>query len=74
VSEAVTGERTFARSATGGGDAKALRNDGLSTVEFALGTETAHAVDERTTRQAICQTAQISAHLPAEFDSSSTEA
>lgn len=74
VSEAVTGERTFARSATGGGDAKALRNDGLSTVEFALGTETAHAVDERTTRQALCQTAQIYAHLPAAFDSSSTEA
>lgn len=57
--EAVTGERTLARSATGGGDAKALRNEGLSAVEFALGTETAHAVDERTTRGALRQTAQI---------------
>lgn len=59
ASEAVTGERTLARSATGGGDAKPLRNHGLSAVEFALGTETAHAVDERMTRQALCQTAKI---------------
>jgi len=73
VSDAVTGERTFARSATGGGDAKALRNNDISTVEFALGTETAHAVDERTTRPALCQTACIYAQLPSMFNNKSRE-
>jgi|GEM_PF-3998880 succinyl-diaminopimelate desuccinylase len=48
-----TGERVFRRSATGGGDAKTLRNAGISPVEFALGTDTAHAVDERTTVDAL---------------------
>ena len=57
--EAVTGHRTLARSATGGGDAKALRNEGFSAVEFALGSETAHAVDERTSRRALSQTARV---------------
>lgn len=64
ASETVTGERTLARSATGGGDAKALRKRGVPTVEFALGTETAHAVDERTTREALLRTAQTYAELP----------
>lgn len=73
VSETVTGARTFARSATGGGDAKAIHTDGVSTVEFALGTETAHAVDERTTRRALCQTARIYAELPAIFHRESAE-
>jgi len=62
--EAVLDKRLFARSATGGGDAKTLRQQGISTVEFALGTETAHAVDERTTVTALSQTAKMYAAIP----------
>jgi len=46
TAETVTGEHVYRRSATGGGDAKKLRNAGIPTVEFALGTDTVHAVDE----------------------------
>lgn len=60
----VTDQRVFRRSATGGGDVKTLRNAGISTVEFALGTDTAHAVDERTTVEALVETAQIYTALP----------
>ena len=62
--EEVLNERMFARSATGGGDAKSLRNQGIPTVEFALGTQTAHAVDERTTVTALSQTAKIYGTIP----------
>jgi len=51
--EETTGERVYRRSATGGGDAKTLRNVGIPTVEFALGTDTVHAVDEYTTVEAL---------------------
>ncbi|MBX0325516.1 M20/M25/M40 family metallo-hydrolase [Halomicroarcula sp. F13] len=64
----VTGRKLLARSATGGGDAKTLRDRGISTVEFALGTETAHAVDERTTVDALAHTAEIYAALPAALE------
>jgi succinyl-diaminopimelate desuccinylase len=64
---AVTGERIFRRSATGGGDAKALRRAGVPTVEFGLGTDTVHAVDEYTTRDALVGNAEIFARLPAAF-------
>lgn len=59
-----TGDRVFRRSATGGGDAKKLRNAGVPTVEFALGTDTAHAADEYTTVDALRGNAQIYAALP----------
>ena len=62
--ESLLDGRLFARSATGGGDAKTLRQQGISTVEFALGTETAHAVDERTTVTALSQTAKIYGTIP----------
>ncbi|MGB9951018.1 M20 family metallopeptidase (plasmid) [Haloarcula marismortui] len=62
--ESVLDSRLFARSATGGGDAKTLRQQGISTVEFALGTETAYAVDERTTVTALSQTAKIYGAIP----------
>lgn len=42
----LTGERIFRRSATGGGDAKRLRNADIPTGEFALGTDAVHATDE----------------------------
>jgi succinyl-diaminopimelate desuccinylase len=46
TAEEVSDERVYRRSATGGGDAKQLRNAGIPTVEFAFGTDTVHAVDE----------------------------
>jgi succinyl-diaminopimelate desuccinylase len=60
----VTGERVYRRSATGGGDAKALRNAGIPTVEFALGTDTVHAVDEYTTLDALVGNALTYARVP----------
>ncbi|MFC7045908.1 M20 family metallopeptidase [Halobacteriaceae archaeon GCM10025711] len=67
VAEAVTGERIYRRSATGGGDAKKLRNAGVSTVEFALGTDTMHAVDEYTSVEALAANAAVYARLPYAF-------
>ncbi|NGM70531.1 M20 family metallopeptidase [Natronolimnobius sp. AArcel1] len=52
------------RSATGGGDAKRLRNAGIPTVEFAVGTDTVHACDEYTTVDALEATAAVYARLP----------
>ncbi len=65
LAAAVTGDRVYRRSATGGGDAKKLREAGIPTVEFALGTDTVHAVDEYTTLPALTETAQVYAGLPA---------
>ncbi|RKD88615.1 succinyl-diaminopimelate desuccinylase [Halopiger aswanensis] len=62
--EATTSERVYRRSATGGGDAKRLRNAGISTVEFALGTDTVHAVDEYTTVDALIGNATVYVRLP----------
>ncbi|PGF14119.1 acetylornithine deacetylase [Natrinema sp. CBA1119] len=62
--EETTGERVYRRSATGGGDAKTLRNAGIPTVEFALGTDTVHAVDEYTTVEALVGNATSYARLP----------
>ncbi|TKX43207.1 M20 family metallopeptidase [Halorubrum sp. ARQ200] len=61
----VTGDRVFRRSATGGGDAKKLRNAGISTVEFSLGTDTAHAPDEYVPVDALVDNAVVYARLPA---------
>jgi succinyl-diaminopimelate desuccinylase len=62
---AVTETDIYRRSATGGGDAKTLRNAGIPTVEFALGPDTAHAVDEYTTGTALAWNAAVYARLPA---------
>ncbi|WP_436925007.1 M20 family metallopeptidase [Halosimplex amylolyticum] len=64
TAEAVTGERVFRRSATGGGDAKRLRDAGVPTVEFAFGTDTVHAVDEYITVDALVDNASVYARLP----------
>jgi succinyl-diaminopimelate desuccinylase len=64
TAERVSGERVYRRSATGGGDAKKLRNAGIPTVEFAFGTDTAHAVDEYTTVDALADNARAYASLP----------
>ena len=62
-----TGDRVYRRSATGGGDAKQLRNAGIPTIEFALGTDTAHAVDEYTTIDALAGNAFVYTALPYAF-------
>ncbi|USZ68501.1 M20/M25/M40 family metallo-hydrolase [Halorussus salilacus] len=64
TAESVTGERVFRRSATGGGDAKALRNAGIPTVEFALGTDTVHAPDEYVPVDALVDNAVIYTRIP----------
>jgi succinyl-diaminopimelate desuccinylase len=64
TAEDVVGERVYRRSATGGGDAKKLRNAGIPTVEFAVGTDTVHAVDEYTTVDALVDNAAVYARLP----------
>ncbi|MFP4627306.1 MAG: M20 family metallopeptidase [Natronomonas sp.] len=67
IAEDVTGERVYRRSATGGGDAKKFRKAGVSTVEFALGTDTVHAVDEYTPVEALLGNALVYARLPYEY-------
>lgn len=64
TAEDVAGERVYRRSATGGGDAKRLRNARISTVEFAFGTDTVHAVDEYTTVDALVWNTDVYARLP----------
>ncbi|MFC6730071.1 M20/M25/M40 family metallo-hydrolase, partial [Natronoarchaeum mannanilyticum] len=56
-------------SATGGGDAKSLRNAGVPTVEFALGTDTVHAPDEYVSVDALVDNAAVYARLPAAWAS-----
>jgi succinyl-diaminopimelate desuccinylase len=65
--EAVTGERIYRRSATGGGDAKRLRNVEIPTVEFAFGTDTVHAVDEYIPVDALLDNALVYSNLPQAF-------
>ncbi|RXK46634.1 M20 family metallopeptidase [Halorientalis pallida] len=60
----VTDDHVYRRSATGGGDAKKLRAAGVPTVEFGLGTDTAHAVDEYTTLGALRDDALVYASVP----------
>jgi succinyl-diaminopimelate desuccinylase len=66
---AVTDTRVYRRSATGGGDAKELRNAGIPTVEFALGTDTVHAPDEYVPVDLLVDNAVIYTQLPAAFRS-----
>lgn len=63
----VAGERVYRRSATGGGDAKKLRNAGIPTVEFGFGTDAIHAVDEFTTVEALTRNAAVYTRLPYAF-------
>lgn len=62
--EAVTGTRIYRRSATGGGDAKDLRHAGIPTVEFGLGPDTSHTVDEYTTIDALMGNALTYSRIP----------
>lgn len=65
--ETVSDERIYRRCATGGGDAKKLRNAGIPTVDFAFGTDTVHAVDEYTTVDILEANANVYARVPFEF-------
>ncbi|WP_123538432.1 M20 family metallopeptidase [Halosimplex salinum] len=64
TAESVADERVFRRSATGGGDAKRLRDAGVPTVEFAFGTDTVHAVDEYITVDALVDNALVYVRVP----------
>lgn len=66
AAERVTADRVFRRSATGGGDAKKLRQAGIPTVEFGFGTQTAHGVDEYITHAALADTAEVYLSVPDE--------
>lgn len=65
TTEAVTDHRVCRRSATGGSDAKKLRNAGVPTIEFAAGTDTVHAIDEYITVDTLATNAAVYARLPA---------
>jgi len=64
AAERVVDARVYRRSATGGGDAKAFRHEGVSTVEFGFGTQTAHGTDEHTTEQALTRNVTSYALVP----------
>ena len=64
----VIDERVNRCSATGGGDATILRRQGIPTVEFGFGTQTAHGTDEYTTTQSLQHNATAYAALPYEYD------
>lgn len=65
VVEEVTGEQIARRSATGGGDARHTRTAGIPTIEFAVGTDTLHAVDEYTTVSTLRRNSLVYTRLPA---------
>ena len=68
AAESVVDDRVYRRSATGGGDAKALRHAGIPAVEFGFGTQTAHGTDEYTTVTALDRNATAYALLPYVYD------
>ena len=57
-------DRVYHRSATAGGDAKMFRHDGVPTIEFGFGTQTAHRTDEYTTERAVLRSATSYAIVP----------
>jgi succinyl-diaminopimelate desuccinylase len=61
-------DRVYRRSATGGGNAKVFRREGVPTVEFGFGTQTAHGTDEYTTTDALIRNVTAYALLPYEYD------
>ncbi|WP_353633179.1 M20/M25/M40 family metallo-hydrolase (plasmid) [Halobacterium sp. NMX12-1] len=69
TAEEATGDHVFRRSATGGGDAKKLRNAGIPTVEYALGTDTVHAPDEYVPVDVLVDNAVVYAQLPIRWQS-----
>jgi len=68
AAEYVVDEQVYRRSATGGGDAKVLRHNGIPTVEFGFGTQTAHGTDEYTTTEALVRNAISYGTLPVLYE------
>lgn len=68
AAEHVVDERVYRRSATGGGDAKVLRHNGIPTVEFGFGTQSAHGTDEYTTTEALVRNAVSYGTLPVLYE------
>lgn len=68
AAEHVVDERVYRRSATGGGDAKVLRHNGIPTAEFGFGTQTAHGSDEYTTTEALVRNAISYGMLPVLYE------
>jgi succinyl-diaminopimelate desuccinylase len=64
----VVDDQVYRRSATGGGDAKVLRHEGIPTVEFGFGTQTAHGTDEYTTTETLVRNAISYGTLPVLYD------
>jgi Acetylornithine deacetylase/Succinyl-diaminopimelate desuccinylase and related deacylases len=67
AAERVVEERVYCRSATGGGDTKLFRREGIPTVEFGFGTQTAHSTDEYTTATVLARNVAAYAALPYEY-------
>jgi succinyl-diaminopimelate desuccinylase len=68
AAERVVEDRVYRRSATGGGDAKVFRHEGIPTVEFGFGTQTAHGTDEYTTTDALLRNATAYALVPGAYE------
>ncbi|WP_042661820.1 M20 family metallopeptidase [Haloferax sp. ATB1] len=68
AAEHVVDDQVYRRSATGGGDAKVLRHNGIPTVEFGFGTQTAHGTDEYTTTEALVRNAVSYGTLPVLYE------
>jgi succinyl-diaminopimelate desuccinylase len=68
AAEHVADDHVYRRSATGGGDAKVLRHNGVPTVEFGFGTQTAHGTDEYTTTEALVRNAISYGTLPVLYE------
>lgn len=69
VGREIGGQRVFRQCATGGGDVKKLRAAGVPAVECAVGSETAHQVDEYISVDALVATAQWYRRLPSKLAS-----
>ncbi|MFT4920985.1 MAG: succinyl-diaminopimelate desuccinylase [Haloarculaceae archaeon] len=68
AAERVVEDQVYRRSATGGGDAKVFRHEGIPTVEFGFGTQTAHGTDEYTTTDALVRNVTAYATIPYEYE------
>jgi succinyl-diaminopimelate desuccinylase len=64
----VVDEQVYRRGATGGGDAKSLRHEGIPTVELGFGTQTALGTKEYTTTESLVRNAISYATLPVLYE------
>ncbi|MEF8821261.1 MAG: M20/M25/M40 family metallo-hydrolase [Halovenus sp.] len=74
AAEGVLPERPLSRCATGGSDAKKLRAAGIPAVECAIGSDTAHSVDEYVTIEDLERTAAWYRRIPSLFAGRVSEA